>query len=100
MEFGSYRKTSLWRNVDIYIHRRSYRCKSKYISEKYHDTCFQQLWDQFSTIIINAIYDDVHFLNPVKLKVTRWGTISAKTVNKHELCYQCSVNVPDLLFVN
>ena len=36
----------------------------------------------------------------MKVKSAIWGTIDPKTVNKHDLCYQCSVGDPDLTFRN
>ena len=39
-------------------------------------------------------------MNKVRGKVPRWGNISPKTFNKHNLCCQYSVNKPNLLFVS
>ena len=39
-----------------------------------------------------------HFLNWVKSKFPIFGIVYPETVNKHDFCYQCSINGPDLFF--
>ena len=48
------------------------------------------------SLILNMI--TVYFLNQVKGEIPRCGTIHPKTVNTHDLCYQSSIDNPDLFF--
>ena len=39
------------------------------------------------------------FLSQVKSKIPGCGPTDPKTINNNGLCYQCSIDVPELLFV-
>ena len=50
------------------------------------------------TILINTKNKNVHFYNQTNVNITRSGVINQETINTHDLCYQCSKDVPDFLF--
>ena len=39
---------------------------------------------------MNTTHDNVHFKNHVKGEIPRHGKMDPKTLNKHDLFYQCS----------
>ena len=70
------------------------------LTNKNYDTWFQQLRDQFPPVLVNTTYENVQFLNQVSGKILRCGRIDPKTLNKHDLFYQCYIDPPILLFGN
>ena len=48
--------------------------------------------------MIYNTHNNVHFLNQINGKITRNGAIDKKTINHHDLYYQCSKDGPDFLF--
>ena len=65
-----------------------------------YQSWFQKSRYKLQSIIINTTYYNVKILNQVKGKFPGGGTTDTKTVNKHDLCYKCSIDGYDLPFVN
>ena len=65
-----------------------------------YNSLLQQLRDQFSPVLVNTTYYNVHLFNQVNVIFTRCGKIYPNIENKNDFCYQCYIDGPDLLFVN
>ena len=66
--------------------------------KKLHVSWFQQLRNKFSPTLVNTTSEHVYLLNQKKRKVPMGGKFYPKTFYKHDLCYQCSVDGPELLY--
>ena len=58
----------------------------------------KELRDQFSPVLINTTNENVYFLNQVRGKILRSGTIDPRIGNTNDFCYQCSKYGSDFLF--
>ena len=67
---------------------------------KSHYNCwYKEMKNQFSPLIIDTKHKNFIFIS-IFWKIPTSGVIYQKTINQHDLCYQCSKDVPNFSFRN